>query len=656
LVAVSSSEYDLVIEPPGEDPLGLMLYRPPRRGKDGGIGPFGAAGSLLTDEAPQAQRWVRQDYDDFSAGSFYSRRIVPNGHAWTENGDASVPGVFLPSGLLTEMDVPTAAEPVDSNLRNCRSSVEYQGNLYFGAGRYVLKLAGGSGEPTIERDCGSGAFIRSMVVFQDSVYVSGAGMNLTRLLNTSWTTAIFGRRYLDVVMWTTADHQAWRLVGTNTVHGVNYTEANPPFTDTQWTPELGASDIPIGNSATDITAIVAAPRHVFFIKPDTGIHSLDSRGYAPALTPYWRHANTLDNSATPAIIHDGYLYAATKQGLDRLNVQTEGLRQDQPGWCSPGYGQPNETPVQGEVTALTVESGWVVAAVYNGIDTYLCWGQDRQRLNLDGPGPMVWYTKVRLPGEIVYHMRPAVVNSQPRLWICSNAAGTFKLRWLSLPRGGNPVQDLLNGGQHRFATSCTLYTSMDQWGNSAARKTMRRLGITSERLDTVTRLGIDMLVDGGAAVEQGEVVTSPYHTFLTERTQGYHFGFRVRGTGTTTAPPILRGLVPRADVYVEQDDLRIYQTVVGPGVTLKNGAVDDRDPGMVFERLRGLAELGPLTVRDELGTELEAIIQPAMPWETTEAPTPGHPIQRVVTLTMSVVEEPFYYDSGARWDSGKVWG
>src|SRR5207247_10192421 len=41
-----------------------------------------------------------------------------------------------------------------------------------------------------------------------------------------------------------------------------------------------------------------------------------------------------------------------------------------------GYGLPNETPIRGQVTAVCRDRGWWAQAIYNGTDTYICWGRD----------------------------------------------------------------------------------------------------------------------------------------------------------------------------------------------------------------------------------------------------------------------------------------
>ncbi len=656
------SDYDLVLEPPGEDPLGLMLYRRPRTGEAPGLSPYRVAGSLVAETGAAQQHWVRQDEDDWSGGSFYSRRIVPNGHAWTENGDASLPGLFLPAGLLTEVTLFAGGVIGDGEVL---ASAEFGEHLYFGVGNEMIRLPGGTATATVgERDFGAPATIRSLVVFNGVLYAGGSGMMLGRKTNPAgtWEEATFGRRYLDTVQWRIQDVPAWRLVGCGSGNNVNWVEADP-FTEADWTPTpLGASWQRIGNDGTDVTTMVAAPRHIFFVKSDTGLHSLDAKGDAPCLTPWWKSTHSVEGQ-TSALLVGRYVYVPTRQGLVRVDVSDTTARQDRPDWCHPGFGLPNETPARGEVTALCSVAGAVVAALWNGTDSYLCWGYDRADIGIPGGGPMVWYTKTYLPGERITHLRPTAPNSVPRLWIGSVAAnGIPKLRWLSLPKGANPIQEYLWGGDHQFATSCVLVTASDVWGNAAAKKTMRRLGVTSEdgNLGVEAALAIDLAVDStgvGNWTEQQIVRESPYATFLTtNELTGYRTVMRVRGSGTPTHPPILRGLVPRADLYVEQDELWVYQVVVGDGVTKRDGGSDDRDQGTVHDRLKYLAGLGHMTMRDELGNELEVIVQPALPWEAAETPTVPNAQQRIISLTVSVVERPFYWDVDGNWDAGRLWG
>ena len=68
--------------------------------------------------------------------------------------------------------------------------------------------------------------------------------------------------------------------------------------------------------------------------------------------------------------------------------------------------------------------------------------------------------------------------------------------------------------------------------------------------------------------------------------------------------------VPDELLYVEQDELRVYQVVLGDGVTLRSGATDARDQVSVFYRARYLSEISMklvLSATHDKGNETDKI-------------------------------------------------
>jgi hypothetical protein len=619
-VSPAQQAYDLILFPPGgAAPIGLMLVREKTKRRDGTV--VTAPAQATSKHAPSNEheqnviRDVSVVMDSFEGGYGVSQRWdqVPNGYAWGENICARWPRVVIPAGELV------LASTI-SGVGMVRTSFIFSSNVYWITDGGVSIISGsGTANPSTQTTIAAGLQFRSSTVFNGAVYCGGgsdgsAPNNIWRLTGSStWTEMTdITRRWLTTVYSVTADNVgAYRLWGSDGESSIRYTSGDPSVAG-NW-----SSSIPIGDSTHRINALVSSNRHVWPVKLD-GVHDLDELGYSPNLTPYWRE--TLDTSAgNVAMVHEAHLYAGQgKRGLDRISLERQGQRRDAPNWCQPGFGLPNESPVNGHVTAMCADQGWIVAAVHNPSNgnSYIMYGIERTTANIPGPGPILWHGaeavilgSVALPA-IVTNLRVATpIASNPILWISVYRNSQNLFYKLSLPRASSPLSDWLATGQHRFNPAASLYLTAQDWSQqySTLPKHVWGYDIRADNL-AVGQRTIDVYSNdyGGAYSFEGSVDTSPldslgWPTSSPVTTTAHSLGLKLNFVGQTDNPWIFRGAGIRAQVLAKQNEYVPCRVEYGYGTPLRNGAEDDRDPAVVKAQLIALQEAVPFPVRDHLG-------------------------------------------------------
>src|SRR5262252_2198023 len=76
--------------------------------------------------------------DTFHLGAFYSWRLLGGTYAYGINADARQPRLVLPGPFVNAVSLPSVADYP-------RCAMDFAGDLYVGAGRYVYRIPGGTG-------------------------------------------------------------------------------------------------------------------------------------------------------------------------------------------------------------------------------------------------------------------------------------------------------------------------------------------------------------------------------------------------------------------------------------------------------------------------------------------------------------------------------
>ena len=765
----------------------FMIYRD---GKVPGI----ASGTFGPVDATQEQqnREVPILMGNFSGGMGVCREIagVENAYAFGTDVCTRNEGVVLPAGKRTAVTV-TTWEAGGKLV----TSLWWLGHLYLFTQRYILRMNYGTETPVQVHDVGTTKRITSAVVYNGKIVVAGEEQDgslwrsmqiLTSLTGTVWTSGTMRGRLLAVVYWVVSGIGKHRLITTTSGditdentgasiyrHSYMRTLFGPVGTDvtdeTNWT-----AVVQIGDSSYDIMSIAYANQKVWFVKTE-GICDVDQRGYSPVLTTNWRRAYSAENGIC-SLYHDGWVYGAHVQGLDRYDTDSR-VRDDDPDWVSPGYGLSNHTPIFGQVQALTVDDGWVVAAVYNGTDSFVCYGKDRTKAKVEGPTAMVWHgSECTIRGEKITHLNvitPAA--AQPYMLIGTLSGSTFKMYKLSLPNASNSVQEIIKtllytpAYSHEFATSFRLFMTTRTWKDVSALKVIRSFDFISDMLNSLTTNGSnvrafanadggfriwqddpmrrtsvtppdtgtytiefdgyvssedytaeidapdwdefvddsayrtayaatvqsaidDAITNAGATLTatvtasvvnsmpvlvidtgttdvavgssdatvlwdyQGVASTSPREVFLPSSSleTGYQISICLVGQGTASAPPLIYNTKIRAEVIVDQLEIKTYRLIIGDQASLLSGARNGDDTREAWARLWTLQNRGPVDLNDEWDEDVQAKVEPPIKYEEVED-THGQGILIVATVQMSILRRGAYWETGFTWGDPVVW-
>jgi hypothetical protein len=555
-------------------------------------------------------------------------------------------GYAMPAGHVTQTTIPGGgtATPIVA-------FAEYGGDLWAAeegsgaTGGRVLRLAGGSGTAWANSTLalGPGEILRDLLVAGDgagnpmlwasSTNTSGNDGRLHRWDGAVWTSSAVGaygtngRNRMKRVFWRTQDgNGAWRIVSISGRATLAYTLPNSD-------PLLGASWVEDVIVATDSTldSLAAARQHVW-VGSKTNVYDLTAEGDSPALLGY--DDTTPSGIPFPVQYHDGYLYRAGAGSLTRTQVDATATVQEDPGQCAPGWGTRTESEWRGYVTALTVDQGYLVAAVWNPTTekTGLFWGKPRssfdQPMQAESPNPLIWYGP-----EVYTHQHRRVTALAPsmlasgerRLWIGSLnlPSNTPEIVYASLPVSGAPIADLISGGTHRYATglgsavwnpSCTLRSMPEVWNDQNSVKFIYQVSVAARGLNPSTGTAIRSWLRAdpplGSVSYSGPNDTTQngsqsYTPALT--TVGYKLDLRLdffSPSGGATPPEAAVLDAYRMTAWRVAPSLRVLTLDVEYGDAVANlyGARDSaHHPDAVKEYLETLASFGPTIMRDPGG-------------------------------------------------------
>lgn len=606
--------------------------------------------------------------DTFHLGAFYSWRLIGGTYAYGDNVDCRHPRLVMPGPAMNSVTLTGSTD-------HARAARDYNGDLYIGAGRYVYKIAGGIGAVTQDLDVGLGNVAWSMEPFLGNLYVgTAAGSTSTSLPGLlrqksagAWDPGTSGinRKHLTQVFYNTD----YRLIGTDGISTIAHAAA-APLVAGSW-----ATGIAIGegaNSGYGINKLIATNQHVYIAKTN-GLYDVDgTTGHSPNITPAFSYVVDDENGIAGHTM-GGAIYTGHLKGLFRLQVS--GSDAGRQVVVTPGYGLPNETPIRGKQTASIAEGGWQVVAIYNGTDTYICYGRDIRQGDAGtspfgygvgygpspsalGPSPMLWHGGlIKLAGQKCYLLHVSGLTSPPRLWVGAGPnGGPYNVQWCVLPRTDNPMQD----PEYRFASAYSLYIPGQDWGHVATRKDLLQIDVEGDNLGVGAALAINVNVEGGPYSLFGTASVSPQSQVVGLADYiGRRIGFRLDGSSTGTSAPILRSFMPRADIRIATRRIKPYELILSEGNIDRFGGRSISSPVKDYEKLLSLQGGGRVTLRDEFQDTYQVLVEPPVERKTLALrPESGKGTEEpvlVASVRLKVVSGPNSSNAFGKWGSFS-WG
>jgi len=553
--------------------------------------------------------------DNLDAGMGFSRRVqgVPNGYAYAYPGYTRAPGgVFMPAGKLREIALPAtwnAAFIVGSE------TVTSAGNTHtylFTQGPDLLVLAPDGLSASVAATVAAPFSVGGWAVFGNKLYLAGgSGMVSFDLATGSLSAPVRTvlRSHLAVVNWRPLGVPTDVLVGISNDFNWSAVRWCPitadPMVDTNW-----SAPVRVGTDLQYQThKLVAAPRHVYMLRPD-GVWDMDELGSRSFNIAPWVHEG-LDffNGGWGIHLGDG-LYYSHAQGL--AFISTSGETQYKPDWAHPGWGLPYEGAVRGRVNTGALHNGWGLVGMWSESGTsesYVLAG--RRDPAAYGQATHTWHgAEAVVPGGI-QHMRvqtTAWANGWPELLITTNdatAPNGVRAYRQSLTKTGTPLQEILWGGPFEPADAASLFLPADPWERPSAVKSMLQYDFLTERMNVGSDIlklyaqadGKDRAGVAGSWDLQGTVEDSPYDTLAPlELTEGRFISHRIDLVGH----PILRSVALRAAVGIELREARTYRVVLAWDNALKGArSRETADPERRMLELRGM--LGRIVHLDDGG-------------------------------------------------------
>ena len=621
--------------------------------------------------------------DTFHLGFGYSWRLLNDTYAWAENADARFPRLLLPGPLVTVINLPgTAYSP--------RCGMDFNGDFYFGVGGQIYRVPGGTGTPQNVYTVLGGSIAWSMDTFLGNLYVgtstgslssSPPGPLLQLTPGGTWSTG--PNRKALAHAWYQAQASgsfgAWQMIGSDSTSSVRNV-ATDPMTDANW----GAA-ISVGDTTYGINSLVSDQGHIYVGKTN-GLHDVDgTTGFTPNLMPFYEEFIDDDNCVS-TLNANGAIYVNSVAGLFRLDV-SGGSTTGRITTVTPGHGLPNETPIRGKITAQTTYGPWVIAAVYNGQDSFIMWGRDIMQGDAGtspfgygagygpspsaiGPSPMLWHgALIYLPGQICRMLAVSGLTSPPRLWVgtLNPSSGASTIQWCTIARTENPVQD----PEYQYATQWTLRIAGQDWGHPVTAKDLLQIDVQADGLNSQTYIDLHVNADGGPLVDFGTASDSPESRVIgTDDFFGRRIALCLHGFNPSYAPSLTRGLMLRAQLRPALRRVRSYDVVLGEGNVDRFGGRDITRPISDYRNLEPLQWGGRVWLRDEFGESQQVLVLPPINRRVAYLRGEGGKgtAEPVIVATLNlkilgpdppypVTRPPVHWDDGvSRWDTNAYWG
>lgn len=683
LTGENMSSFDLTIidvdDAGNEFEIPLMLYRP--RKSNGQTGPWSV--ETLFGPAVEGDRLRDQDvpklWDDWSGGAFYSR-IGPKGsYSYAEAMDCREPGLAMNAGALTEVVVPAGTGSIVGGYE----TVAGTNDLYLIAEDRALKISTGVGNAATDKVWDVPFVAMSVTAVNETIFVGGRNDGIwkrdpaTGAWSKSPASASQVRRsHLNNLWWffpqDGEERGSQKLVGVPVLGAIPYTYPGSclayidlfsagadPFDEADWT---DGDTLPIGKAGWDVIALASTGQHLLALKRN-GLHDIDSRLYSPNQTPEFESLR-FDNDAHVICVHDRWAYVGHNLGLFRVRLEQIGSNEAKIEWCYQGSPFSNETPIFGRPVAIApAADGWIAVLIFNGQNTYLCYFMDRARANIPGPGPVVWHGSMTHPisgqGSFLQFTSPYGDNFWPRLWMAwTDHSDVTHVAWQAQPQFGTLYQDVLHGGVMstlgRFDTRGTLYFTRDDGGDVDAQKTLHRISVRGDNMGSAS-LTVSVADEADGFDEYTELGTTnePYEEFKVSGVEAVHeLAVKVDASGTPETPAVLRAVKARRSVVVPTDPTVPLKVEFGRATVSGRGVPSVLDDRMIRSRLEQLPGK-VLDVLDHRRHRVQVRFHQGVSFLDVFDDAHKAPFT-VATLPYTLMEEPFFLDTGRSLDSGEI--
>ena len=643
------SNYDLVLDPDGDRPVGLMLDKD-RKQVAVSVRYLPTDGQGIT-----VRDWTWQNG---AAGAGYSVETPESraggGCAYGEFVCLCYEGRAMPAGALTEYTLPAYISPLQGEIRDSFEWGPNQDLWLTTKTRYMMQLANGTAAPVGGADFGVGVETESAAIFrfegdtQDRAYVgTGTTGTVIRVFDGSlWSPGNLGtsRKDLAVVYWQlgealatggltgTAGIGGHRLIGVDEDATGFYAVSGNPADTANWTALTTVGET---GDQHPIKSIVASNRVVWFAKA-TGIYSVDELGHSPNVTSWVKLAYDPDNGDAVAF-WDGLIWYAHRWGMTLVPV--DGNRQDSVVNINFGYGRSNTTPVYGRVAAMAPSQDGMWVAYYNGTDSYI------GKCRVSGGQGRWSMAECVIPDQRVTFLRQTSPGGSPRLIIGTvDDDGLMHLYWQSLSSTGDAESDHLHDGDFVPAPEWSLTFSEFDDGDPV-EKTFRRYSLEARNLGGGNTVEYQLSADNGDFAVQGVATEGA-------RWSGTPLASYVRATAAQVklvcrnegaAPIVIKSVGARYSPHPELTAVVTYPVIFGKGVPLNGGGVDTDDAANKLALLELYQRDDPITYTDHLGRDLEGIVEPGLN-ETYALNSDGSGWVVRATLTMSITRRLARFD------------
>jgi hypothetical protein len=616
----------------------------------------------------------------FHHGSGASRAVGNGMAAWGENIWTCDPGIVLPGPLVSRVTLPVAGTaPVPP-----QGFIEYGGDLYMVAGRYVYRITGGSSAPVQDLDLGAGNVGVAFQLAAGQLHLSAGTSGPTLYSKTApgagnWSNSVTGTTGMQIgqmghVYWTTSGLTAERLVTQVGSTTIRYTNGGDPRNNASYTPGTAGAAIDVG--PYPIQRFVATRDHLY-ISTTGGLRDLDSSGLAPMLTPEIELQQSSTNGMA-VLAAGGMIYINGGYDLYRVPV-TAMLGYAEVEIVTPGNPSllPNETPVHGYITALTRKGQWLIACQYDDTNnvSYISWGRDAFQGYLTSPiqpereaGPMVWnMCPIVLRQQKVTAMwTSGLITANPRLWIAGrDIDGGIILQWAPLATQ-TPYQDLRNGRPYQFNPGTTTAVSLTHpaydAGDDSMPKDFEEAAIEAENLTSGNQVQLNLATDAAPSVFTQVAIWAqgPRQVVQPEQSVvGNRLIPQLVIQGGVSSPVAIRKQSFRVNPRPDMAQVRTYLLKLGRYERHGAGGVDELNAEVRLQYLERLQIGSRITLVDEGFRELVVLLKHIGQVVEAEDSLYGGRVLaasitlRVVSSTLIplVTLVPVRYDTTATYDS-----
>lgn len=594
--------------------------------------------------------------DNLDAGMGFSRRVatVPNGYSHCLPGYTRAPGgIFCPAGKVTEIPLPASGAWSPGTIGE---SVLFRGDVHLlTSSRQQLVIPAGGSAAVVAVDGGASFVGQGQTVFNNRLYVGGSfgGLMYRDITTGTWTAAnpTVPTAKLRSVTWRPQGVPTPVMVAVSPANAVRWCPITAdPMVNANWSaPVLVGTD-----QAYGIHELVAAPQHVYMLRPD-GVYDMDELGArAFNIAPWMEEGRNIGNGLWGLHVGQG-LYYGHSQGL--AYVPTSGDTQYEPAWVQPGWGLPFEGPIKGGPRGGTLHGGWRIVAITDGTDSYICAGLPSP--DTYGRATHVWHGAEAVVPDTVTHMKvhgDSPEGGAPHLLIATSdgaAVPRIRLYQQSLPRIGTPISNLLLGGEFVPADAASLFLPADPWDRPSSVKTMIQFDLMTERLTEQNVMRLYAAADEGGYTEQGRTTLGTYNAMAPlELVEGRYIKTRIDMVGS----PILRSVELRAAVGIELREARVYQVILGYDNALKGPHPREQgDPERRLGDLRSM--LGRIvTLHDAAPMRVRVLQVQAPERRQLGSPNRAGAWAMTVGVTVSILDHPFRHDGPDRYDTERTWG